>query len=62
MDEELSSEASSIQALLEGKSIARIIRPRGNEVCIECSDGTRLFVNSSKGQTLEFSITGGTSE
>tara|TARA_R110002072_G_C7834606_1_gene524464 strand:+ start:66 stop:251 length:186 start_codon:yes stop_codon:yes gene_type:complete len=59
MNEKLELEADSIQEHLKSKCISRILRPRENELCIEFSDGTRLFVNSSAGETLEFSITGG---
>ena len=52
----LSSEAESIQELLKGKVIARILRPGDNEICIECSDGMRLFVESKS--ALAFSVTG----
>ncbi|WP_045856561.1 hypothetical protein [Teredinibacter purpureus] len=55
----LEKEADSIQEHLKDKCIVRVMRPRDNELCIESSDGTRLFVNSSASETLDFSITGG---
>ena len=61
MDEKLELEADSIQEHLNNKCITRILRPRENELCIEFTDGTRFFVNSSVGEALEFSITGGSS-
>ena len=62
MIDELEQEAKSISEHLEGKSISKVLRPRNGEVCIECTDGTRLFASSNGGECLEFSITGAASE
>jgi hypothetical protein len=62
MGEKLETEDISIQEFLKGNSISRIFRPHECDVCIECKDGTRFFVNAPRGSVLEFSITGGVSE
>ncbi|WP_133502083.1 hypothetical protein [Marinomonas balearica] len=62
MNDNLEQEARSILELLEGKRISKVFRPRVGEICIECSDGTRLFANTKDGSALDFSITGGAGE
>ena len=59
MEIDLENEANSIEKLLSSKSISRIFRPRKSEICIELSDGTRFFIQSSSDDKLEFSITSG---
>jgi hypothetical protein len=55
---ELDTEAKSMEDLLAGKSIDSILRPRENEVCIQCTDGTRLIIDINQSNKLNFSITG----
>ena len=55
----LEQEAGSIQKLLEGKVVSRVLRPRPSETCIEFSDGTRLFIEGPRSDSLGFSVTGG---
>lgn len=57
MDQDLETEASAIQDLLEGKVIECIFRPSQNDVCIQCGDGTRLYITAPRNVALEFSIT-----
>jgi len=52
---DLEKEANEIQGLLVGKTLSRVLRPRVNELVLEFSDGTRLFVDTKS--TPEFSIT-----
>ena len=47
--------------MLSGKVVARVFRHQKNEVGIEFTDGTRLFVDAHNGE-IELSITGGTDE
>jgi hypothetical protein len=54
-DETLDNEASKIQGMIAGRTVMRLYRPRLNEVALEFSDGTRLFIDA-KG-IPEFSIT-----
>lgn len=61
MSDDLEKEAKSILMLLDGKRVADVFRPSASELCIECSDGTRFFVNTKDGSGLDFSITGGAS-
>ena len=59
MSKELENEADKLKELLNGKSVSEIFRHRKNELCIQFSDGTRLFIDGAKNQNLEFSVTGG---
>jgi len=54
---ELNDEANQIEELLKGKSVSRVLRPRESEVCIEFTDGSRFFIQSSSTNDLVFSIT-----
>jgi hypothetical protein len=54
-------EEERLNALLAAKAVARLSRPDVNEVMIEFSDKTRLFVNSKMGD-LDLSVTGGDQE
>jgi hypothetical protein len=58
VSDELDTEAKSMEDLLAGKSIDTILRPRENEICIQCTDGTRLIIDINKSNKLNFSITG----
>ena len=58
MSIELEKEANKLKDLLIDKSVSEIFRHRENEVCIQFSDGTGLFINVAKAQSLEFSVTG----
>ena len=58
VSDELDTEAKAMENLLTGKSIDSILRPRENEVCIQCSDGTRLIIDISQNNKLNFSVTG----
>jgi len=58
VNDELDTEAKSMSDLLAGKSIDSILRPRENELCIQCTDGTRLIIDISRSNKLNFSITG----
>ena len=53
---DLKDEATNSTCLLEGKVVRRIYRHRPEEVCIEFTDGTRMFIDQ-KGKHLEISIT-----
>ncbi|CAM4256431.1 hypothetical protein [Shewanella denitrificans] len=57
MEADLDREAKQIQSLLSGKSIAKVFRPTANEICIQCTDKTRLFIEVNQSGNLEFSIT-----
>ncbi len=53
----LPKEQRSLQALLKGKSVKRVLRRRRGELVLEFSDGTRLFVDWKEGKALETSVT-----
>jgi hypothetical protein len=57
MEVDLDSEAQQIESLLSGKSIAKIHRPSADEICIQCTDKTRLFIEVNQSGKLEFSVT-----
>ena len=57
MEDDLDNEAQQMESLLNGKLISKVFRPSENEICIQCKDGTRLFVEINKNGTLEFSVT-----
>ncbi|MBK1853320.1 hypothetical protein FE845_18410 [Marinobacter sp. 1-4A] len=58
----LEREAKSIEKLLAGKILAGVVRHQSNEVLLQFSDGTRLFVNAQEHGSLDFSVTGGLHE
>ena len=51
----LDQEKTRLEELLGGKTVAKIIRHRANEIGIEFTDGTCLFVDSPA--ELELSVT-----
>ena len=53
----LTEEERRATEMLSGRTVARVRRHRPQEVLIEFSDGTRLFVDASN-EALELSITG----
>jgi hypothetical protein len=53
----LEQENERATEMLKGKIVAKVMRPRTKEVCIEFTDGTRLFVNHNP-EDVELSITG----
>ena len=57
----LEQEAERATELLKGKIVAKVMRHRANEVCVEFTDGTRLFVDN-QAEGVELSITGGNDE
>ena len=57
----LEQEAERATELLKGKVVAKVMRHRAKEVCIEFTDGTRLFVDHNP-DNVELSITGGDEE
>ena len=57
MEVDLNEEANSIESLLSGKSISKIFRPNIDEICVQCTDGTRFFIGIGQNGQLEFSIT-----
>lgn len=54
---DLKTEAKRASEMLRGKVVARVTRHRAEEVCIEFTDGSRLFVDRQS-NGLELSITG----
>ena len=56
MDSE--AEARRATEFLKGKVVAKVVRPGEKEVCVEFTDGTRLFVNHQP-DNVELSVTGG---
>jgi hypothetical protein len=55
-ERELEAEAVRATDLLRSKIVAHISRPRIGEVMVQFTDGTRLFVDGSKG-SIEISVT-----
>lgn len=53
----LEEEAKRATEMLEGKVVARVTRHRPQEVLVEFTDGTRLFVDHQPSD-LDLSITG----
>ena len=45
---DLQDEAARATEMLQGKTVARVIRNRPGEVLIEFQDGTRVFVDRSE--------------
>ncbi|MBL1271166.1 MAG: hypothetical protein COB25_001830 [Oceanospirillales bacterium] len=58
----LEREAKTIEELLAGKILTGVVRHQSNEVLLQFSDGTRLFVNAREHSSLDFSVTGGWNE
>ena len=54
---DLDDEAKRATAMLKGKAVRQVWRPRAGEVGVEFTDGSRWFVDAS-GSELEISITG----
>ena len=52
----LNEEAARVTEMLQGKTVARVMRNRPDEVVIEFEDGTRVFVDRSE-TGVEVSIT-----
>jgi molybdopterin-binding protein len=57
----LEEESERATQMLKGKVVALVTRHRNEEVCVEFSDGTRLYVDRSE-DGVELSITGGAEE
>ncbi len=55
-EEELKREANQLTKMLKGKSLLKIWRHRSNEIVVEFSDGSRLFVDAHK-EGIETSVT-----
>lgn len=55
--DELEDEASRMNELLQGKTVAYINRPKSGVLVVGFKDGTRLFVDH-RVDGFEFSITG----
>lgn len=55
-ESELKSEARRVTRMLKGKIVEKVWRHRANEIGIQFTEGTRLFVDISEGG-LELSIT-----
>lgn len=54
---DLEAESNRATELLVGKVVAKVLRAREKEVCVEFTDGTRLFIDH-KIDNVELSITG----
>jgi hypothetical protein len=54
---DLEAEAKRATKMLKGKVVAHVTRHRAEEICIEFTDGTRLYVDRSV-NGVELSITG----
>lgn len=54
----LDEESERATQMLKGKVVTLVTRHRNEEVCLEFSDGTRLYVDRSDAG-VELSITGG---
>jgi hypothetical protein len=57
----LNQEAERASELLKGKIVAKVMRHRAKEVCVEFTDGTRLFVDHNS-DNVELSITAAAEE
>ena len=56
---DLKAEAQRASEMLKGKIVAGVTRHRAEEVCIEFTDGSRIYVDrKSEVKGLELSITG----
>lgn len=58
---DLDAESEHATELLKGKIVARVVRHRAEEVCVEFADGTRLYVDRSD-DGVELSVTSGNEE
>lgn len=58
---ELNKEAKRATKILKDKTILKIYRHRSNEIGIEFTDGTRLFIDH-RPEGFELSITEGSSD
>lgn len=56
----LADNQKALQKLLKGKTVKRVWRRKRKELGLEFSDGTRLFVDWQKNQSLDLSVTEGT--
>ena len=54
---DLNQEGERTNEMLKGKVVSKVMRERAKEICIEFTDGTRLFVDHQL-DNLEISITG----
>lgn len=55
----LKAEAKLASEMLRGKVVARVTRHRAEEICVEFTDGARLYVDRKpEDEGLELSITG----
>lgn len=54
---DLKAEGKRASKMLKGKVVGRITRHRAEEVCVEFTDGSRLYVDRQP-EGLELSITG----
>lgn len=57
----LQQETERVTEMLKGKIVTKVMRHRAKEVCIEFTDGTRLFIDAQS-DNLELSVTGGSEE
>jgi len=55
---DLNDQAERATKMLKGKEVEKVMRHRAKEICIEFTDGTRLFIDQQS-DNLELSITGG---
>ncbi len=55
-NDKLHAEQERASEMLKGKTVAKVYRHRKSEVAIIFSDGTRLFIDTSKNE-IELSIT-----
>jgi hypothetical protein len=56
---DLKTEGKRASEMLKGKVVARVTRHRAEEVCLEFTDGSRIYVDrKAEGEGLELSITG----
>jgi predicted Ser/Thr protein kinase len=58
MKEKLELEAQTVKKLIGNKRVSEVYRHSEKELCIEFSDGTRLFVDCTEARNLELSVTG----
>ena len=57
----LKEEDKRATELLQGKTVANVVRHREKEVLVEFTDGTRFFIDHLENK-LDLSITGGESK
>jgi hypothetical protein len=58
----LAGDQKALQKLLKGKTVKSVWRRKRKELGLEFADGTRLFIDWKKNQSLDLSVTGGTEE